>query len=164
MTAEQPQERPLPARSRRDDTIQALSAAFAQDELSMEEFERRIDIAHRTSVPAELDALLSDLRTSASPVPSSRTLALLGQLERLATPGDRDALARAAGPGRSLEEMLIVRRGEPVTQLLEAAEAKAADIVAIGNRRGGPPGPVEGGSIARRFAHLAPEALLAVPL
>lgn len=100
----------------------------------------------------------------AAPVPSSRTLALLGQLERLATPSDRDALARAAGPAKSLEEMLIVRRGEPVTQLLEAAEAEAADIVAIGNRRGGPPGPVEGGSIARRFAHLAPEALLAVPL
>src|SRR5688572_25562545 len=73
MTAEQPHDRQVPARSRRDDTIQALSTAFAQDELSMEEFERRLDIAHRTTVPAELDALLSDLRTSASPVPSSRT-------------------------------------------------------------------------------------------
>lgn len=99
-----------------------------------------------------------------APVPSSRTLALLGQLERLATPGDREALARASGPGRSLEDMLLVRRGDPVTQLLEAAEVARADVVAIGNRRGGPPGPVEGGSIARRFAHLAPEALLAVPL
>ena len=100
----------------------------------------------------------------AAPIPSSRTLALLGQLERLVTPHDREALARASGPGRSLEDMLMVRQGEPVTQLLEAAEVAGADVVAIGNRRGGPPGPVEGGSSARRFAHLAPGALLAVPL
>lgn len=102
--------------------------------------------------------------TDAAPIPSSRTLVLLGQLDRLVTPGDREALARASGPGRSLEDTLMVRRGEPVTQLLEAANAAGADVVAIGNRRGGPPGPVEGGSIARRFAHLAPGALLAVPL
>ena len=29
---------------------------------SVEEFERRVDIAHRTAAPAELDALLSDLK------------------------------------------------------------------------------------------------------
>lgn len=99
-----------------------------------------------------------------APIPSSRTLALLGQFERLVTSSDREALARASGPGRSLKDMLMVRRGDPVTQLLEAAEAAGADAVAIGNCRGGPPGPVEGGSIARRLAHLAPQALLAVPL
>jgi nucleotide-binding universal stress UspA family protein len=100
----------------------------------------------------------------AAHIPSSRTLALINQLDRLATPANRKALAQAAGEGRSMKDMLMIRYGEPVAQLLEAAEAASADVVAIGNRRGGPPGPVEGGSIARRFAHVAPQALLAVPL
>lgn len=100
----------------------------------------------------------------AAHIPSARTLALINQLDRLATPSNRKALAQAVGAGRSIEDTLMIRYGEPVAQLLEAAEAAAADMVAIGNRRGGPPGPVEGGSIARRFAHVAPQALLAVPL
>ena len=69
MTADRPDSGPAPSRTRRDDTIQALSTAFAQDELSVEEFERRVDIAHRASAPAELDALLSDLKVSL-PVPA----------------------------------------------------------------------------------------------
>ncbi len=100
----------------------------------------------------------------AAPIPSARTIALIGQLERLATRADRGVLARATGPGRSVKDALLIRRGDPVAQLLDAAEATGADVVAVGNRRGGPPGPVEGGSIARRFAHLAPQALLAIPL
>ncbi len=72
MTAERPNSQPSPSRSRRDDTIQALSTAFAQDELSVEEFERRVDIAHRATGPAELDALLSDLKVSTLPVPTSK--------------------------------------------------------------------------------------------
>lgn len=121
-------------------------------------------LAHAIGAGIQPVIVEPDSAGDAAPIPSSRTLALLNQLERLATPSDREALARASGAGKSPENMLMVRRGEPVTQLLEAAAAAAADIVAIGNRRGGPPGPVEGGSIARRFAHLAPEALLAVPL
>lgn len=100
----------------------------------------------------------------AAPIPSSRTLALMSQLDRLSTPADRKAMARMGGAASSLEDVVMIRHGEPVAQLLEAAEASGADVVAIGNRRGGPPGPVEGGSIARRFAHVAPQALLAVPL
>jgi hypothetical protein len=72
MTPESPEQRPVPSRSRRDDTIQALTNAFAQDELTIEEFERRLDVAHRTSAPAELDALLSDLKVvpvQATPAP-----------------------------------------------------------------------------------------------
>ncbi|MEX2281731.1 MAG: DUF1707 domain-containing protein [Gemmatimonadota bacterium] len=68
MTTERSESQQTPSRSRRDDTIQALSTAFAQDELSVEELERRIDIAHRATAPAELDALLSDLKVSLPPV------------------------------------------------------------------------------------------------
>lgn len=45
----------------RERTIQALCAHFASDHLELEEFERRLDVAHRTTTPAELELLLQDL-------------------------------------------------------------------------------------------------------
>ncbi|MGH7460614.1 MAG: DUF1707 SHOCT-like domain-containing protein, partial [Longimicrobiales bacterium] len=51
--------------------ISALSTAFAQDDLTVEEFERRLDIAHRTSALSDLNALLADLPVASLPVPAS---------------------------------------------------------------------------------------------
>jgi hypothetical protein len=48
-------------REARERTLQGLSTAFARDELSMEEFERRVDAAFATTTSDELQALLSDL-------------------------------------------------------------------------------------------------------
>lgn len=45
----------------REQTIQALVAGFAQDHITLDELERRLDVAHRTANRAELDALLGDL-------------------------------------------------------------------------------------------------------
>jgi hypothetical protein len=67
MTPESPELRPSPLRSRRDATIQVLCAEFAQDNLTLEEFERRLDIAHRATALTELDALVADLQTTAQP-------------------------------------------------------------------------------------------------
>jgi nucleotide-binding universal stress UspA family protein len=39
-----------------------------------------------------------------------------------------------------------------------------ADVLAIGYHRGGPPGVLEAGSTARRLAHVAPCAVLTLPL
>ena len=48
-------------RETRDRVIAALSEHFAHDVLDVDEFERRITIAHTSESPAEIDALLSDL-------------------------------------------------------------------------------------------------------
>lgn len=45
----------------RDRTIEALTAAFAAGELSMDEFERRVETANRTDDAATLRQMLSDL-------------------------------------------------------------------------------------------------------
>jgi hypothetical protein len=71
--------RPAPLRSRRDEVIQVLSTAFADDSLSVEEFERRVDVAHRATALTELDALVSDLRVAPAqptnlPAPRPRTV------------------------------------------------------------------------------------------
>ncbi len=48
-------------RDRREDVIAALSKHFTNDTLGLDEFERRVDLAHRAGSIATLDALLSDL-------------------------------------------------------------------------------------------------------
>jgi len=55
---EAPGELASPERQR---TIEVLCEAFANDELGVEEFERRVETAHRSSSPEELRALLSGL-------------------------------------------------------------------------------------------------------
>ncbi|HUH13636.1 MAG TPA: DUF1707 domain-containing protein [Longimicrobiales bacterium] len=55
---------PPPARTlplQRDRVIQTLSRGFAEDALTLEEFERRLDLAVRAGSTAELDALVTDL-------------------------------------------------------------------------------------------------------
>jgi hypothetical protein len=59
------------ARETRDRVIAALSEHFAHDVLDVDEFERRITIAHTSESPSEIDALLTDL--PALPAPAAAT-------------------------------------------------------------------------------------------
>ena len=61
----------------RDRIITALSDAFARGALDVDEFERRVTVAHRSDVRADLEALTSDLpaaTTSTAPAVPSRTM------------------------------------------------------------------------------------------
>jgi len=49
------------ARTARDRAIAALSEAFAHDALDVEEFERRVTVAHTSESPDEIQALIADL-------------------------------------------------------------------------------------------------------
>ncbi len=68
-------------RARREKVIDSLSTHFANDALEMDEFERRVDLAHRATSVAELDRLLTDLEPRGSgeasealvPVPPDET-------------------------------------------------------------------------------------------
>ncbi len=51
-------------------TIDALCEHFANDVMPMEEFERRVEVAHKASTAAELKELLSDLPGGDVPVPA----------------------------------------------------------------------------------------------
>jgi nucleotide-binding universal stress UspA family protein len=75
--------------------------------------------------------------------------------------GRTENLARALGPsGRALR----VRRGDVVTEILREVDARQAHALVIGYHRGGPPGFVEAGSVARQLSHSAPCAVLTIPL
>jgi hypothetical protein len=67
--------------------ISALSTAFAQDDLTVEEFERRVDIAHRTSALSDLNALLADL-PAPLPVPASGAQPAPAPAPALASPSE----------------------------------------------------------------------------
>lgn len=66
--------------------------------------------------------------------------------------------------GKGQSPRLEVRRGEPVNEILAEVERTSADVLAVGYHRGGPPGVLEVGSVARRLAHRAACAVLTIPL
>jgi hypothetical protein len=57
---------------KREQTIEALGRHFANDVLSMDEYERRVDVAQRAGTVEELEVLMADLRP---PVEESTALA-----------------------------------------------------------------------------------------
>jgi hypothetical protein len=66
-------DRPLPQstlKQQREQTIALLCEHFAQDRLEVEEFESRLDRAHRATTAVELEALLHDLPAPVPPVPA----------------------------------------------------------------------------------------------
>jgi nucleotide-binding universal stress UspA family protein len=70
-------------------------------------------------------------------------------------------LRRALG---SSGTALRIRRGDIVAEILREIDAGQARVLVVGYRRGGPPAPIEGGSVARQLLHRAPCAVLTIPL
>jgi len=86
-------------------------------------------------------------------VPSGRSDALRETIAQLAD-------CRPAG---HTPEALMIRRGPIVDSILTAAAETGSDAIVLGFHRGGPPGVIEAGSIARRLTHSAACAVLTVP-
>ncbi len=67
---------------RRQTAIDALVRHYAADHITVEEFEQRVDVAHRTQDPAELARLTADLpalqATTQPPLPEADRLILRG--------------------------------------------------------------------------------------
>ena len=99
----------------------------------------------------------------AEALPTTRSQSLMARVAAQAAADKLAGLDRHAGNGAT-PGLVAIRRGDVVAQVLAAVEATGADVLAVGYHRGGPPGSIEGGSIARRLAHQAPCAFLAVPL
>jgi hypothetical protein len=73
---------PAPLELRRERVVELLCQQVAADAITLEEFERRVDVAHRASTLAALDAVVRDLAAlpATAPVPAR---------PRLAEPADR---------------------------------------------------------------------------
>lgn len=60
-------------RDAREKIIARLSDHFAKDDLDMDEFERRLTLAHRAETVAEIDALVADLPAAGAAAPAPTT-------------------------------------------------------------------------------------------
>lgn len=135
--------------------IESIVVALDGTERGMAVLRVAGDFARAAGIPARLvtvDPVWPDERLASVEVVATARTARLAEL--LATPSMR------AAPRATLD----VRHGDTVDELLRVMEESRADVLAIGYHRGGPPGVVEAGSIARRLAHTAPGAVLTVPL
>ena len=77
----------------------------------------------------------------------------------------RAAVARPGGraaPAREAE--FVVRHGDTVMEIINEVSRYNADVLVVGYHTGGPAGVIEGASVSRRLVHLAPCAVLTVPL
>jgi hypothetical protein len=61
-------------RKRREEVIEILCESFARDQLEEDQFEQRIDLAHRASELAALDTLVADLNSDPTGAPGSLVL------------------------------------------------------------------------------------------
>lgn len=75
--------------------------------------------------------------------------------------GRTERLRRALG---SSARALRIRHGAPVAEILGEIAARQARVLVLGYRRGGPPGLLEAGSVARQLVHRGACAVLTVPL
>ena len=64
---------PISLNQARERVVENLSAYFAQDHISLEELERRLERAYKATSVADLDALTADLRYGA-PAPASQAI------------------------------------------------------------------------------------------
>lgn len=120
-------------------------------ERSIRVFQAARDFAHSTGSQIRAVTVepvwLNEPDELAATLPASRTLRLNRTLDR----------------GLSTTDLKI-RRGNVLSELLAEAADTGAKLLAFGYHRGGPPGIVEGGSVARGLLHSALCTVLTVPL
>jgi len=120
-------------------------------ERSLEVYQTAVDFSRAAGIGTKAVTVepvwLNEPEDLAAKLPASRTLRLNRTLERGLPSPD-----------------LRIRRGNVLAELLAEATETGARLLALGYHRGGPPGIVEGGSVARGLLHSALCAVLTVPL
>ena len=99
---------PVPSLNRaREEKISELSTYFANDDLSLEELERRIERVYKAASMSELATITADLRSASPPAAMSRA----DSARLYSRPqGQPPALSSASAPSRMLSIMSSTRR------------------------------------------------------
>jgi len=137
------------------------SSGFSRLLVALDGTERAIRVlATALELARDLDASLEAITVEPAladetdgSLPRARSLRLTEMLRRA-----------ASNNGSSSGVPLIVRRGNPIDEILAYAEASRPDALIIGYRRGGPPEVMGPTDIARNLLYAAPTAVLTVPL
>lgn len=133
------------------DDLSPMLVCLDASERSAGVFQTASDFARSAGLPLKAVTVepvwLNEPEDLAAALPASRTLRLNRTLDRSKLPTD-----------------LRIRRGNVLGELLAETAESGAHLLAFGYHRGGPPGVVEGGSVARSLLHTALCAVLTVPL
>lgn len=167
---------PVSLRETRERTIARLSDAFAADDLEMDEFERRLTLAHTARDVAELETLLADLPApsalGSTPAPQQQALARAPAAEVRATESIVAIMGGSSRKGRWLTPRKLKVRaimGGVELDFRDARLPPGETVVEITAVMGGaeiivPPGlavRMNGTAIMGGFEHMdrAPESL-----
>ncbi len=105
--------------SERERAVERLMEGFANDQLDMKEFERRVDAVNRSATKAELDALLADLPSPATPPTRRPETALDPYIEPTVVPADqvrdRNLLVMCMGGTERKGQWIPARRTNVIT-------------------------------------------------
>lgn len=133
------------------DDLSPMLVCLDASERSVGVFQTASDFARAAGLPLHAVTVepvwLNEPEDLAAALPGSRTLRLNRSLDRSGRPSD-----------------LRIRRGNVLGELLAEAGESGARLLAFGYHRGGPPGVLEGRSVARNLLHSALCAVLTVPL
>jgi nucleotide-binding universal stress UspA family protein len=99
-----------------------------------------------------------------TPLITGRSERLLHAIDDARRATDLGAIDWEGGEPDHSGSPLVVHRGSVVDAILEEVTRSKSDVLVVGYHRGGPAGAIEAGSIARRLMHVAPCAVLTVPL
>jgi nucleotide-binding universal stress UspA family protein len=136
--------------------IATVLAALDGSDRGMNVLNQSCDFARYTG--AAVRAVTVERRSASEPLqlvnslPLARSEALRSRV--------REVLAREGFP----DAPLSIHRGDILERVIAEAQESKADVLAVGYHRGGVPGVIEAGSTARRLAHVAPCAVLTIPL
>jgi len=136
--------------------IRTVLAALDGSDRGMNVLNQSCDFARYTG--AAVRAVTVERRSAGEPLQlvSSLPLARSESLQSRV----REVLAREGFP----DAPLSIERGDILERVIAQTQQVEADVLVVGYHRGGAPGVIEAGSTARRLAHVAPCAVLTIPL
>jgi nucleotide-binding universal stress UspA family protein len=136
--------------------VRSIVVAVDGSDRTLPVLDRTLDFACRWDADVTVLAVEPDLDDEHGPAhaPRTRTEHLRSHLQRWHCE-HRPAARRPA---------LIVRRGNPIHEVLAFAAATRPDVLAIGYRRGGQPKVIGSADIARNLLFSSPTAVLTIPI
>lgn len=125
---------PVPSLNRaREQKISELSQLFANDDLSLEDLERRIELVYKAGNVAELEAITADLRTSSSAEPGAQLPAVSSRRQVLTADARHGRLLAIMGESRRTGRWLVPGAFRVVSVMSDTRLDLTQAVMAAGN-------------------------------
>lgn len=125
---------PVPSLNRaREQKISELSQLFANDDLSLEDLERRIELVYKAGNVAELEAITADLRAASSADPGAQLPAVSARRQVVAADARHGRLLAIMGESRRTGRWLVPGAFRVVSVMSDTRLDLTQAVMAAGN-------------------------------